>query len=375
MRIHFSNRPSLGGIRRLFLGAMVFIGTGSAAQAAPSIIWLGDSWLDNNNFYSIEGQPPSDTRTWGVDVNTSLGEQCIGRWSAAGSPPNPLGFDYAVAGASISLDITGSVNSSLLGQIALLVADYPSGLPANTVVVVSIGINDLDTFASFGPIWETNVAGWTVDEPGGFDLPAPGSTVNFQVKSSAGAVAGSANNLAFLLAGSPPSGPFEITAVPDSTHITFENTGFSEYAGVYVPDGTFTQPMAEAAVDYDLAHLSAALPSLLSLNPALLVLAKTPNPGLLPANSADVPLVTGIWKYWISELITLPPVVQGQASGTVSLFALDSVVSKLIAKHSSAFFFVDAYHPTPAAHRLIANQFLKYLQRENFLPDYSVQGK
>src|SRR5579863_1579061 len=80
-----------------------------AASAAPlketrppklqNIFYLGDSYLDDGNYEALTGEPLeyfSNQPPWGTDVNIALGFTAVGRWTAGGSPPNPLGNNYAV---------------------------------------------------------------------------------------------------------------------------------------------------------------------------------------------------------------------------------------------------------------------------------------
>jgi hypothetical protein len=114
-------------------------------SALQNIIYLGDSYLDDGNYEAITGYPPeydSNEPPWSTDVNLALGFPAVGRWTAAGSPPNPLGNNYAVAGASIDGCIT-AIDTSFQGQVNLVLSDYPQGLPPDKIVVVAIGTNDV----------------------------------------------------------------------------------------------------------------------------------------------------------------------------------------------------------------------------------------
>jgi hypothetical protein len=79
---------------------------GNAKRQTPSVVtnifYLGDSYLDDGNYEAITGYPMeyfSNGPPWGTDVNLALGFTALGRCTAAGSPPNSLGNNYAVAGA------------------------------------------------------------------------------------------------------------------------------------------------------------------------------------------------------------------------------------------------------------------------------------
>jgi lysophospholipase L1-like esterase len=204
---------------------------GNAKRQTPSVVtnifYLGDSYLDDGNYKAITGYPMeyfSNGPPWGTDVNLALGFTAVGRWTAAGSPPNSLGNNYAVAGAGISGSVT-PVDSSFRGQVNLMVSDYPKGLPADTLVVVAIGTNDVLGALYLGGLWSLNLSGWRLSDSTSdstFTVPAVGSTVTVQVADTTGLVAGPNNLVVF------PRGPnlpvFSVTAVDlQTSSVTLTN--------------------------------------------------------------------------------------------------------------------------------------------------------
>ena len=195
--------------------------------------------------------------------------RAVGRWTTVGSPPNALGNNYAVAGASIDGGLA-PVDTSFEAQVNLLVSDYPNGVPPGTLVVVAIGSNDVGDAVDIGGIWSTNLTGWQL-QGSGFTVPNVGSTVTVQVANLKDLVAGTNNLVAFP--DSPGLNMLSVTAVDAGTStITLTNvTGTSgtvipayagfEMAGRYILDlkmPIFTQ--AINALLADGATLIVALP-------------------------------------------------------------------------------------------------------------------
>ncbi|MFY9989174.1 MAG: hypothetical protein WAK31_30750 [Chthoniobacterales bacterium] len=117
--------PSLASGETANIPAKLSTAQHKTPSVVTNIFYLGDSYLDDGNYEALTGYPEeyfSNEPPWGTDVNLALGFTAIGRWTAAGSPPNSLGNNYAVAGASISGSVT-PVDSSFRGQVNLMVSD------------------------------------------------------------------------------------------------------------------------------------------------------------------------------------------------------------------------------------------------------------
>jgi lysophospholipase L1-like esterase len=107
------------------------------------IFYLGDSYLDEENYFSLNHisvraySPP-----WSTVANRALGLQSKGRWTPTGGQ-SPFGTNYAVAGAGINFSSLAPAYTSLHGQVARLLQDYPQGLPSQSLTVIGIGTNDV----------------------------------------------------------------------------------------------------------------------------------------------------------------------------------------------------------------------------------------
>lgn len=128
---------------------------GATGPAGPAIsisnvsliLWCGDSYSDQSNFWAIDdttGGPNTNGNTYATNVINYLKQNSNGRYTTAGSAPNPLGQNYSVSGSGIAEEQL--TNTTLPNQITKLLTDYPT-LPANNLVVIAIGGND------FGVAW------------------------------------------------------------------------------------------------------------------------------------------------------------------------------------------------------------------------------
>jgi lysophospholipase L1-like esterase len=348
-----------------------------APFVVKSIIYLGDSYLDDGNYEAITGLPPeyySNEPPWGTDVNVALGLPAVGRWTPAGSTGAQLGTNYAVAGASIEGSLT-PVDTSFRGQVNLLLSDYPDGVPADTLVVVAIGTNDVIGAMSLGGVWSFNLAGWQLSGSG-FSVPAVGSTVTVRVTNTFGLFAGPNNVVAF------PSNSaltlLSVTAVdPGNSSVTLTNeTGAP--GTLMKPNAPF-QMAATYYLDNELPVFAQQIKALLG-DGANLVLALPQRTDFLPIydQQSDQTLAYFTWLYLYLNMADANP---KKASG-ILFYDLSDFFSRVFFNYTqygflynypgwdnnpnisaNEYVFWDSLHPSGEMHQLIANDFIQFLQQ------------
>lgn len=353
------------------------------ARTRTAIFYLGDSLLDNGNCNYLNGGKgdawASNGPTWGPVANEILGLPCLPRWTPAGSIAGALGTNYAVSGASINSYIT-PVNTSLLTQISKLLADYSGGLPANSLVVIFIGNNDVGVGTSVpsgGGIWSD--AHWKTTAP--FKIPpAPGVGL-ISVETSAGAKP-SPNNYVVLTSPSGVFGPFPIIGVPDGRHLIIQNP-FGFPAGGEVPSQSPVQVFASWLLRETLNMLSPKIASLVSAG-AKVVWTNLEKTSLLPSFRGVQPgLPDASVAYWNSMAESL---IHPGKTRNIELFDIASVYQDMCGHPTQYGFkdaatpwnnsatinpddliFYDSVHLTAAAHRFVAKRFLEMLHRRGLV--------
>jgi hypothetical protein len=270
-------------------------------QVVKNIFYLGDSYLDDGNYQALTGfqlEYFSNEPPWGTDVNVALGFKAVGRWTTAGSPPNPLGNNYAVSGASIG-GVTAPIDTSFRGQVNLMLSDYPKGLPTNTLVVVAIGTNDVIVAMNLGGIWSTNLSGWRLNHSG-FTVPAVGATATVQVADTTGLVAGP-NNLVIFAKGRKWT-LLSVTAV-DTQSSTVAFTNVIGKPGTLVSPNSSFEMAASYVLDLAVPIFTQEINALLD-DGARLVLALPQRTDILPLynQGADQGLAYSTWLYLYTKM-------------------------------------------------------------------------
>ncbi|MBV8211598.1 MAG: hypothetical protein JOZ08_00050 [Verrucomicrobia bacterium] len=352
---------------------------GPASKTGTVIFYLGDSLLDNGNCNYLNGGKgdawSSNGPTWGPVANEMLGLPCLPRWTPAGSIAGRLGTNYAVAGAAINAYIT-PVNTSLLAQISKLLADYPGGLPANSVVVIFIGNNDVGVAGNApagGGVWSDTH--WQTSAP--FEVPPATGSAEIAVETSTGAVPGP-TNYAIVRAPSGVYGPFPVTGVPDGGHLTIQNP-FGIAAGANVPSPSSVQVFSSWLIHETLMMLSPQISKLLSAG-AKVIWTNLEKVSLLPVyQGAQKGLADITVAYWNT---TAESLIHPESTRNVGLFDIASVYQDMCS-HPAQYGFKDAVTPwnnsatinpddlvfydqahlTAAAHRFIGKRFVEMLYR------------
>ena len=346
-----------------------------APHCLQNIFYLGDSYLDDGNYEAITGLPVefySDEPPWATDVNVTLGLTATGRWTPAGSPPNSLGNNYAVAGASIEGSLT-PVDTSFLGQVNLMLSDYPHGLPADSLVVVAIGTNDVLSAMNFGGIWSINLFGWRLIGSG-FTVPAVGSTVTAKVANTIGLLPGPNNLVVF-----PNASSFTVLSVtavnfPAST-VTLTNV--SGVPGSLVSPNTSFKMAASYFLDLEVPVFAQGIKALLA-DRANLVLTLPWRTDFLPIydRQPDQTLAYSTWLYLYIKMATaiaarLPQALYFDLSGFFNSVFFNYAQYGFLYNYPAwnenpnvgarEYVFWDDVHPSGQTHQLIANDFIQFM--------------
>jgi lysophospholipase L1-like esterase len=352
--------------------------------AVKNIFYLGDSYLDDGNYQALTGFPleyASNEPPWGTDVNLALGFKAVGRWTAAGSPPNSLGNNYAVSGASIAEGLA-PVDTSFRAQVNLMLSDYPDGLPTDTLVVVAIGTNDIIGALEAGGIWSPNLSGWQLNRSG-FTVPAVGSTVTVQVADNTGLVAGPNNRVVFP--NSPYLTMFSVTAVDVQTS-TVTLTNVSATPGTLVPRHAAFQMAASYFLDLSVPIFARGIKALLA-DHANLVLTLPWRTDLLPLydQKANQTLAYSTWLYLYTNMETAIAKETPQAL----YFDLSDYFAAVYFNYSqygflynypgwddnpnlnaNSYMFWDSLHPSGKMHQLIADDFIQFLNQFGLVTEH-----
>jgi GDSL-like Lipase/Acylhydrolase len=352
------------------------------SQRAPfvlkNIIYLGDSYLDDGNYQAIAGYPVehfSNEPPWPTDVNLALGFPAVGRWTPAGNPPNPLGNNYAVNGASIDGNVTPPLDTSFRGQVNLVLSDYPNGLPADKIVVVGIGTNDIIAAMELGGIWSLNLAGWRLKDSG-FTLPAIGATVTVRVNDTLGLVPGALNLVVF------PETPyltvFLVTAV-DAANSTVTLTNVNGTPGTLVSSNARFKTAAAYLFDLRVPVFAQEINALLN-DGANLVLALPHRTDFMPFydRQPNQSLAYVTWRYLSTKMASAisnkkPQIRFFELRGFFDLVFFNYTEFGFLYNYpgwngnpnisANEYMFWDSFHPSGLMHQLIADDFIAFLQQ------------
>ena len=357
---------------------------GPGSKTGTVIFYLGDSLLDNGNCNYLNGGKgdawSSNGPTWGPVANELLGLRCLPRWTPSGSIAGQLGTNYAVAGAGINSYIT-PVKSSLLEQISKLLADYPNGLPANSLVVIFIGNNDVGVAGSVpsgGGVWSD--AQWKTTAP--FKVPLAAGADVVSVETSRGAIPGLTNYVIFRTP-SGVFGPFIITGVPDGKHLIIQNP-FGIAPGTSLPGQSTAEVFSSWLLHESLVTLASKIASLLSAGAKNVIWTNLEKITLLPVfNGAEHGLADASVAYWNR---TAESLIHPGSTRNIELFDIASVYQEMCGDPIKYGFkdavtpwnnspkinpddlvFYDIVHLTAAAHRFIGNRFLQMLHRRGLV--------
>lgn len=341
-----------------------------------SIIYLGDSYLDDGNYEAITGLPPeyySNEPPWSTDVNVTLGLPAVGRWTPAGSTGTQPGTNYAVAGASIEGDLT-PVDTSFRGQVNLLLSDYPNGVPGNTLVVVAIGTNDVIGAIDLGGVWSLNLAGWQLSDSG-FSIPAVGSAVTVHVANTFGLLAGPNNAVAF--ASNTALNLFTVTGV-NTVNSTVTLTNLTGVPGTLVAPNARFQMAATYYLDHELPVFTQQIKALLG-DGANLVLTLPLRTDFLPVydQQSDQTLAYFTWLYLYANMEKAIPkkalTLFYDLSDFFSLVFFNYTQYGFLYNYpgwdenpnvsANEYVFWDSLHPSGQTHQLIADDFIQFLQQ------------
>jgi len=276
----------------------------AAAAGLTEVFYLGDSYLDDGNYKAITNKSLvdyfSNSPPWGTLANRALGLPSVGRWTPAGSH-SPPGNNYAVSGAGINQSPT-TTNTSLHGQIAQLLADYPHGLPKNSLVVTAIGTNDVIGVLGFGGVWSTRSTEWKLGKTG-FTVPTVGATVTVPVTSTSDITPGPTNLVAFPTVYGPVI--MILTQVnPIESTITLTHKYGAQ--GIKISANSGFEVCGKWFLDQEFPILAADIKSVLADN-GRVVLVLLPPTDLLPTFSRQTnkELVHATWKYCYDKMSTL----------------------------------------------------------------------
>ena len=364
------------GIRSGLLILAIALSDDPAAAAVTNVFYLGDSYLDDGNYKALINQPiweyASNSAPWGTVVNVALGLPTTGRWTPAGSQ-TALGNNYAVSGAGINYSSTPA-NTSLHGQAAKLLADYPHGLPAGSLVVIAIGTNDVMGVVGFGGLWSTQSSKWKLGNAD-FVVPAIDSSVTVSVTSTSGMTPGPKNLVVF-----PTSPALLIMALTqinrDEGTVVLTNKMGSP--GSKILANSEFEVSGKWFVDQALPILAADIKSILA-DQGRVVLVLLPPTDLLPnfSRQSNQALVHDTWKYCYDKMSTLV----SQDTDRLMTFDLKPIFQDVFSdpthygfklnypgwKASGSadpddYMFWDSVHPSGAMHRYIADRFLQFLR-------------
>jgi GDSL-like Lipase/Acylhydrolase len=348
----------------------------TAAVPVTSIFYLGDSYLDDGNFKALTNKSAipyfSNSEPWGNLVNHALGLPTVGRWTPAGSR-SPLGNNYAVSGAGITYSSTPG-NTSLHGQVAKLLADYPHGLPANSLVVLAIGTSDVISVVGFGGIWSTQTTPWKLGKVD-FTVPAANSSVTVPVTDTTGMKPGP-NNLV-IFSTSPGPVMMELTEVNSGeSKVTLTNKFAAP--GAKVPANSSFGVGAKWFIDQEWPLFTTDIKSI-EADQGRVVLVLLPPTDLLPNFNRQLTQTVAhdTWKYCYELMRALV----SQDKNRLLTFDLRPVFQDVFddpskygfkfnypgwttsgSPEANDYMFWDYLHPSGAMHRYIAEQFLQFLR-------------
>jgi hypothetical protein len=357
---------------------------GPGSKTGTVIFYLGDSLLDNGNCNYLNGGKgdawSSNGPTWGPVANEILGLPCLPRWTPSGSIAGQLGTNYAVAGAGINSYIT-PVKTSLLEQISKLLADYPNGLPTNSLVVIFIGNNDVGVAGSVpsgGGVW--SAAKWKTTAASKVPLAAGAGVVS--VESSNGAIPGLTNYVIFRTP-SGVLGPFIITGVPDGKHLIIQNP-FGIAPGASLPGQATIEVFSSWLLHENLVTLVPKIASLLSAGAKNVIWTNLEKITLLPVfRGAQLGVADASVAYWNR---TAESLIHPGSTRNIELFDIASAYQEMCGDPNKYGFkdavtpwnnspninpddlvFYDIVHLTAAAHRFIGKRFLQMLHRRGLV--------
>jgi hypothetical protein len=376
--------PSVGVSPAKGNGATWRLLAGPGSKTRATIFYLGDSLLDNGNCNYLNGGKgdawSSNGPTWGPVANEILGLPCVPRWTPAGSIAGQLGTNYAVAGAGINSYITAS-KTSLLAQMDKLFADYPNGLPANSLVVIFIGNNDVGVAGSVpsgGGVWSD--AKWKTTAL--FKVPLPGGAAVVSVETSKGAIPGLTNYVIFRT----PSGivgPFIVTGVPDGKQLIIQNP-FGLTPGANLPSQSTIEVFSSWLLHENLVTLAPKMNRLLSAGAKNVIWTNLEKITLLPVfGGAQTDLADASVAYWNR---TAESLIHPGSTRNIELFDIASAYQEMCGQPNKYGFkdavtpwnnspnlnpddlvFYDIVHLTAAAHRFIGKRFLEMLHRRGLV--------
>lgn len=360
----------------LLILAVALANQHAAVAGLTNVFFLGDSYLDDGNYKALTNQPipefASNSAPWSTVVNVALGLTTAGRWTLAGSQ-SPLGTNYAVMGAGINYSPT-STNTSLHGQAARLLADYPQGLPAGSLVVIAIGTNDVMGVVGFGGLWSTQSSEWKLGNTD-FTVPAVDSSVTVPVTSTSGMTPGAKNLVVFPSSPGPVIMALTQISRDESTVVL---TNKSSSPGSKILANSEFEVSGKWFVDQLLSILAADIKSILA-DKGRVVLVLLPPTDLVPNfnRQPTQALVHDTWKYCydkMSSLVSedtdrlmtfdLRPVFQDVFSDPTHYgFKLNYPGWKASGSaYPDDYMFWDWVHPSGAMHRYIAERFLQFLR-------------
>jgi len=360
----------------LLILALTLTDSRAPAAAVTSIFYLGDSYLDDGNFKALTNKSAveyfSNSEPWGNLVNHTLGLPAVGRWTPAGGRA-PLGNNYAVSGAGINYSPTPG-NTSLHGQVAKLLADYPHGLPTNSLVVLAIGTNDVIAVVGFGGIWSAQSTPWKLG-PVDFTVPAANASVTVPVIDTAGMKPGP-NNLVIFSASSAPI----MMALTEINSAESKVTLTNKFAapGTKVPANSSFGVCAKWFIDQEWPLFTADIKAI-EADQGRVVLVLLPPTDLLPNfnRQSTETLARDTWRYCYDRMRNLA----SEDKNRLMTFDLKPVFQDVFddpAKYGIKFnypgwngsgspdpdnyMFWDYLHPSGSMHRYIAERFLQFLR-------------
>jgi hypothetical protein len=363
----------IGGWLFLWL-AVTLPSAETMAGSLSKILYLGDSYVDDGNYKALnKGAGPdyfSNASPWSTVANLALGLPSAARWAGDHSPS---GNNYAVAGAGINISPTAA-DTSLHGQVTKLLKDYPHGLPADSLVVIAIGTNDVRAVVGFGGIWSNASTEWKLGKTG-FTVPAADSSVTVPVTSTAGMTAGPMNLVAFTNGGAPVM--MALTKIdPAGNTVTFTNKFGSP--GTNVAANSTFEVCAKWFLDQVLPIFAADLKSVVA-DQGHVVLVLLPPTDMLPTynHQSNQALAHETWRYVYEKMRALSTT----DAEKIVVFDLKSVFQDVFsdpthygfkvnypcwqgtgAADPNEYMFYDGFHPSGSMHKLIAQRFVEFLR-------------